>query len=98
MLTKPLNLCGTITFSVIFTWILLMALPSAGNAQSKNISGKVTSSDNEPLFGVTIFEKNTKTGATTDADGKFVITVSNANDTLSFRYVGYQSRDFPLNG
>nr|WP_294870912.1 TonB-dependent receptor [uncultured Pedobacter sp.] len=98
MLTKPLNLCGTITFSVIFTWILVMALPSAGNAQSKNISGKVTSSDNEPLFGVTVFEKGTKTGATTDADGKFVITVSNANATLSFRYVGYQSRDIPLNG
>lgn len=98
MLTKPLNLCGTITFSVIFTWILVMAFPSAGNAQSKNISGKVTSSDNEPLFGVTVFEKGTKTGATTDADGKFAITVSNANATLSFRYVGYQSRDIPLNG
>ncbi|WP_036674605.1 SusC/RagA family TonB-linked outer membrane protein [Pedobacter heparinus] len=74
-----------------------MTLSIQSNAQSRKISGKVTSDDNEPLFGVTVFEKGTKTGATTDADGKFVLTVSNANATLSFRYVGYQSRDIPLN-
>lgn len=97
MLLKPLKLCGVVTFRVMFSWILLMALSTSSSAQSKKISGKVTADDNEPLFGVTVFEKGTKTGATTDADGKFVLTVSNANATLSFRYVGYQSRDIPLN-
>ncbi|ACU04804.1 TonB-dependent receptor plug [Pedobacter heparinus DSM 2366] len=97
MLLKPLRLCGLITFRVIISWVLLMTLSIQSNAQSRKISGKVTSDDNEPLFGVTVFEKGTKTGATTDADGKFVLTVSNANATLSFRYVGYQSRDIPLN-
>jgi TonB-linked SusC/RagA family outer membrane protein len=97
MLLKPLKLCGVMIFRTIFAWLLLMTLAIQSNAQSKKISGKVTSDDNEPLFGVTVFEKGTKTGATTDADGKFVLTVSNANATLSFRYVGYQSRDIPLN-
>jgi TonB-linked SusC/RagA family outer membrane protein len=97
MLLKPLKLCGVMIFRTIFAWVLLMTLAIQSNAQSKKISGKVTSDDNEPLFGVTVFEKGTKTGATTDADGKFILTVSNANATLSFRYVGYQSRDIPLN-
>lgn len=93
MLQVPLRL----TFRVMFSWLLLLAIPTAGNAQSTKISGKVTSADNEPLIGVTVFEKGTKTGTATDANGKFVLTVSNANATLSFRYVGYQSRDIPLN-
>jgi TonB-linked SusC/RagA family outer membrane protein len=97
MLLKPLKLCGVMIFRTIFAWVLLMTLAIQSNAQRKKISGKVTSDDNEPLFGVTVFEKGTKTGATTDADGKFILTVSNANATLSFRYVGYQSRDIPLN-
>jgi len=97
MLLKPLKLCGVMIFRVLFSLILLMTLAIQTNAQSKKISGKVTSDDNEPLFGVTVFEKGTKTGVSTDADGKFVLTISNANATLSFRYVGYQSRDIPLN-
>lgn len=77
--------------------LLLLVLPTAGYAQSSKISGKVTSADNEPLIGVTVFEKGTKTGTATDANGKFVLTVSDPSATISFRYVGYQSRDIPLN-
>lgn len=97
MLQVPLKRCGLITFRVILFWVLLTALPTAGNAQSTKISGRVTSADNEPLIGVTVMEKGTKTGTSTDADGKFVLTVSNPDAILAFRYVGYQSRDIPLN-
>lgn len=97
MLLKPLNLCGSVVIRIIFVWVLLVALTATGNAQSIKISGKVTAEDSGVLSGVSVFEKGTKIGTTTDADGKYVLAVSSTNATLSFRYVGYQSRDIPVN-
>ena len=62
----------------------------------QDISGTVTDVSGVPLAGVNIIEKNTTNGVVTDFDGKFTISVD-GNSTLVFSYVGYNSKEIPVN-
>lgn len=64
----------------------------------KKISGKVTDNKGFPLPGVTIKEKGTKTGVVTDNNGNYTINVSDDNAILVFSFVGFVTREIPLNG
>jgi len=58
-------------------------------AQTKTISGIVTSSDNgEALIGVTVMVKGTSTGTITDINGKYTINVPGNNAVLVFTMIG----------
>ncbi|NCW11807.1 MAG: SusC/RagA family TonB-linked outer membrane protein [Chitinophagia bacterium] len=75
--------------------ILLLMLflgASVANAQQKQISGKVVSTDNAPLSNVSVVVKGTRTSTSTDNNGSFSITAG-ANQTLTFSLVGYDSKD-----
>lgn len=62
------------------------------------VSGIVASMAGDPIPGATIIEKGTTTAVVSDAQGKFLIGVSNTNATLVFSSVGFTSREEPLNG
>ncbi len=62
------------------------------------ISGSVRSTTQQALIGVTIMQKGTSNGATSDQEGNFVLDVPNSNVTLSFTYAGYASQDVALAG
>jgi len=69
--------------------LLLLIFPSLLFAQT-NVSGRVTdAATNSPLQGATVTERGTTTSTQTDADGKFSITVRNAQAKLEISYVGY---------
>ena len=58
------------------------------------ITGRVTSSvDGSSIPGVSIFEKNTKNGTVSNADGSYQITVSGNNPVLQFKFLGYIIED-----
>lgn len=76
----------------------IISIPSVVFAQRTTITGKVTASDGSPLPGVSVLERGTKNGTTTDAGGNFSISVANANASLVISSVGYQSQTIPLNG
>lgn len=60
-------------------------------AQAQNITvhGKVLSkSDGEPLIGASVLCESTQTGASTDIDGNFTISVPEGA-TLKFSYIGF---------
>lgn len=66
---------------------------TAGFAQQKTVSGKVTDAGNgEPLPGVTIVVKGTTSGAATNFDGNYTISVE-AGQTLTFSFIGYTPKD-----
>ncbi|SFD45466.1 TonB-linked outer membrane protein, SusC/RagA family [Chitinophaga sp. CF118] len=52
------------------------------------VSGKVTDENNQPIPGVSIYEKTTKKNTSTDGDGKYSIAV-NTGDVLVFNFIGY---------
>lgn len=57
------------------------------------ISGQVKDEFGQPFLGVTIVEKGTANGTTTDMDGNYSITVSDANSVLVFSFIGYKTQE-----
>lgn len=68
------------------------------NAQNIKVTGKVVSStDNEPLIGVTIKVPGASTGSVTDFDGNYSINVAK-NATIEFSMIGYRSQKIAVQG
>lgn len=59
------------------------------------VTGRVTNAAGEPLVGVSIGIKGSRGGTTTDATGRFSITVQD-NATLVISYVGYDTQEIPV--
>ncbi|MCK0189997.1 TonB-dependent receptor [Arenibacter sp. F20364] len=62
------------------------------------VTGTVSDEQNIPLPGATVLEKGTKNGTTTDFEGNFTLQVSDENAILAVSFLGYASKDIPLNG
>ncbi|MEO0733327.1 MAG: carboxypeptidase-like regulatory domain-containing protein, partial [Bacteroidota bacterium] len=77
-------------------WVLLLLLCGfSGTAfGQQTVSGTVISEEGDPLIGVTIrVKEDLTTGTVTDFDGKYSITVPNAESTLLFSYTGYDTKE-----
>jgi TonB-linked SusC/RagA family outer membrane protein len=66
--------------------------------QDVTVTGKVTAEDGELLPGVNVLLKGTSTGTVTDLEGNYSLSVPNANGTLVFSFIGYATKEVPLNG
>lgn len=63
------------------------------------ITGKITSlADKQGLPGVTILVKGTNLGTITDIDGNYSLVAPDENGTLIFSFLGYETREEPING
>lgn len=80
------------------TSIMMFVLTASAFAQSKiTVTGVVTYKDGSPIPGVSIILKDTKTGVSSDFDGKYSIEVP-PNGTLQFSYLGFKTKLIPVNG
>ncbi|MDP3311900.1 TonB-dependent receptor [Lutibacter sp.] len=66
-------------------------------AQSYQVTGKVTDSDNQPMPGVSVTIEGTSRGTTTDFDGKYAVMVQ-STENLIFSYVGYNEKKLQMDG
>ncbi len=73
-------------------FLTMMLSGSLGAWADINVKGTVTDSTGEPLIGVTVLEKGTSKGTSTDIDGNFQITVAD-NAVMRFSYVGYDQQE-----
>ena len=62
------------------------------------VTGSIKAEDGEELAGVSVIEKGTSNGVTTNVDGNFKIEVSDGNATLIFKSIGYKVQEIALNG
>ena len=75
---------------LLLVWVLVMAAFSSSLAQTRQVTGKVTSSeDGSALPGVSVSLKGTARGTTSTSDGSYKIMVSNS-DALVFSFVGFK--------
>lgn len=66
--------------------------PSSTQQQKKGItlSGTViSSSDDQPLIGVSVYVPGTSYGTITNTEGKYTLTVPEGTKTVSFRFIGF---------
>ncbi len=77
--------------------ILLLACTLLAQAQTGSLRGRVTDGQTlQPLVGVNVILKNSKTGAATDSDGRYVIKDLQVGVyTLEFSYIGYEKKTIP---
>ena len=79
--------------------ILSFLIPTQLLAQGKQITGTVTTSENnQAASGVTITVKGGKTSTTTDAQGNFKITVDNKATTLVFTSASFVTYEAAISG
>jgi len=85
----------------MFLLLMLIGCLSQLRAQTRQIKGNVVEeSSGKPLAGVSVVEKNSRTGSKTDDQGNFVLTVKaeTKNSQLVFSYVGYRTETISSDG
>lgn len=74
--------------------LLFSILPGVLQAQDRTISGTVRGSDTgEPLPGVTIIATESGKSTISDGNGKFSLSITPQDQTVSINYVGYETLD-----
>ncbi len=95
--TDAFRICSVLYVSLVVAFLLPGF--NTANAQTHTVNGIVLDAeDDAPLPGVNILEEGTLNGAVSDVDGTFEITVSNANASLVFSFVGYVTETVAVNG
>jgi TonB-linked SusC/RagA family outer membrane protein len=79
--------------------ILLSYILGAGSivAQKITVTGIIHDTNRETITGVTIIEKGTNNGTTSDANGLYKIEVS-PNATLVYSFIGLATKEIPVKG
>lgn len=83
-------------FMLSFSFFLFSSV--AQSQTSRVITGTVTGDNGNDLVGVSVSVRGTTQGTTTDANGKYSITVASDTATLQFSYVGYATQEIPVAG
>jgi len=76
----------------LLTLLLFSVTIAFTMAQQRAITGKVTSESEGPLVGVNVVVQGTTTGANTDINGSFTLTVPGPEAVLVFTYIGYTTQ------
>lgn len=74
----------------------LVVITYAGNKVQTVARGKVLDAKQQPLIGVSLWEKGTSNGTVTKEDGSFSLTVKSDTSVLVFKYIGYVIKEVPV--
>ena len=78
-----------------FILCCLFVIPAL--AQNKTVTGKVTDSkDGTPLIGASVVAKGSTSGAITDINGAFTVSVPASATSLVVSYIGYANKEVPI--
>ena len=78
--------------------LMMVAMSSFAFAQT-TVTGKITdAATGEALIGANVQVKGTSTGASTDMEGNYSVTVPADANTLVFSYTGYKDQEVEVNG
>jgi TonB-linked SusC/RagA family outer membrane protein len=100
-LEQVLDLCfkdQPLTYQIVEKTIVVIPREHSNNIQVKQVSaaleirGAITDENDAPLQGVSIMLKGSQTGTSSDAAGKYSITVPE-NGFLVFTYTGFTTRE-----
>lgn len=80
----------------IYLWMILIGISSVTFGQELVITGHVSDESNQPMPGVTVIEKGTSNGVSTNINGDYSITINTPEPILSFSFMGYLSEDISV--
>ena len=93
ILTKLLLISKITSILILATCLNASAKLNPGTLNPPiEIHGRVINKEGDPLQGVSVLIAGTQNGTTTNSDGRFTLTVPNANTSLEVSSVGFQTR------
>ena len=97
---STMNRKSFMIFMIILPLFLLAILnASASSFQQIKITGTITdASTGEMMAGVNIQVKGTTLGTISDAEGKYILNVTDANASLIISFIGYIMQEIPISG
>lgn len=82
---------------VLLLWSMVFSAIWCANAQSRQVTGKVTDQESqESLPGVTVMVKGTTHGTATNAMGEFALDVPDGSNVLVVSSIGYVSQEISI--
>jgi TonB-dependent starch-binding outer membrane protein SusC len=97
----PITSGGTRLYLTALCLTILTTLASSAqvHAQELVVTGKISAADDgTPMPGVTIMEKGTSNGTSSDANGEYKIKVGAVDPILVFTFIGYTTEEISVNG
>ncbi len=92
------NICFQMSRKAWLVLIAVLCLGMPALAQKITVTGKVVDSEGEPLIGASVVPQGANGyGVSTNIDGEYSLSVD-ANASLVFTYVGYNTLTEPVNG
>src|SRR6478736_6552474 len=82
-------------YSILCCLVLLLCCSFTSMAQMQ-VSGTVRDENSSPLPGVNIIVKGSSSGAITDSEGRFQISVPAGTSVLAFSFIGYVPQEVPV--
>ena len=92
------RLSRKIVFSILCLFCATQLKAALFQQHPVTVTGIVASSTGDPIPAATVNEKGTNVATVSDAQGKFSMSVSNANAVLVISSVGFTNLEVPLNG
>jgi TonB-linked SusC/RagA family outer membrane protein len=83
-------------FKTTFLFLLLVLFALSSNAQTRNITGKVTDESGLGIPGASIVVKGTTTGTVSDMDGNYSLNVAADATVLAFSFIGMEQQDIEI--
>ena len=78
--------------------LFFLCLVAFGAQAQLRIQGTVTDAQSDPIPGVSVSLKGTSVGTTSDANGKYSVTLSEGVNELIFSFIGYATTSEEING
>jgi TonB-dependent starch-binding outer membrane protein SusC len=76
-----------------FLMILFLITCTSGIFAQRTVTGTVLDTDKQPVVGANVVVKGTSTGAITDINGKYSISVPSASSIIVVSFIGYISQE-----
>src|SRR5687767_3443767 len=77
----------------IFTLMLFFVVGSFSAFAQRTVTGTIQDPQGNPLPGVNVLVQGTSIGTTSDASGKYAISMSEGSNTLVFSFIGFTTRE-----
>ncbi|WP_254089371.1 TonB-dependent receptor [Dawidia soli] len=71
--------------------------PSSVVTYQITVSGRVTSETGEGMPGVSVLQKGTANGTSTDVNGDYTLSISEGDAVLQFSFIGYLTQEVAVN-
>ena len=87
----------SLSYKLLSSNLIVVASRNFSEVAAHDVGGRITDPSGNPLSGVSVLERGTNNGTTTNAQGNFALRVAGPNAVLVISYVGFATQEVSVN-